>query len=82
MSSLTIDLPKDDAERLAELARRQGATPEAIAREAVRAKLDEESSWDTEVRAGIAEIDCGQSMTLADFEREMDEFVASLPARG
>jgi predicted transcriptional regulator len=82
MSSVTIDLPKDDAERLAELARREGATPEEIARDAVRAKLDEESAWDAEVRAGIAEMDAGQGMTLADFEREMDDFMAGLRARG
>jgi predicted transcriptional regulator len=82
MSSLTIELPQDEAERLAELAKREDATPEAIARDAVRAKLDEEAAWDAEVRAGIADMDAGAGMTLADFEREMDDFVRDLRARG
>ena len=35
-----------------------------------------------DVEAGLAELDSGVGMTLADFEREMDAFMAQLPARG
>ena len=82
MSSLTIDLPQEEADRLADLAKREGATPEALARDAVRARLSEEEAWDAEVRAGIAELESGAGMTLADFECEMDDFMHGLRARG
>jgi predicted transcriptional regulator len=75
MSSFTIDLPQDEADRLAELAKREGATPEAFARDAVRARLGEEAGWEAEVRAGLAELEVGGGMTLEDFEREMDDFM-------
>jgi predicted transcriptional regulator len=80
MSSLTITLPQDEAQRLAELAKREGATPEAVAEAAVRARLDEDACWEVEVKAGIADLDAGHSLTLENFEREMDEFMSALRA--
>lgn len=80
MSTLSVTLIEGDAERLAELAAREGVTPEQAAAAAVRARLDEDAAWRGEVAAGLAELDAGLGMTLADFEREMDAFVAQLPA--
>ena len=83
MSTVTINLPQADAERLAELAKREGATPEALAEAAVRARLDDDALWEGEVLAGLADLDAGRSLALDDFEREMDEFMSGLrQARG
>ena len=80
MSTLSVTQPKADAERLVEPAAREGATPEQVALAAVRARLEADAAWCGEVAAGLAELDAGVGMTLADFEREMDAFVAQSPA--
>lgn len=80
MSTVTITLPQAEAERLAELAKREGATPEAVVEAAVRARLDDDAQWEAEVQAGLADLDAGRSLTLEDFEREMDEFMNGLRA--
>lgn len=79
MTTLSIDLQRDDAERLADLAKREGVTPEALALDAVRARI-EDSAWRAEVEAGIAELDAGQGLSMDDFEREMDAFMRQLRA--
>lgn len=81
MSTLTVILAPAEAERLAELAKREGAAPEEIAAAAVRARLDEDAAWRGEIAAGLQELDAGAGMTLDDFEREMDVFVAGLRAK-
>jgi len=78
MSTLTITLPHEEAERLAELAKREGATPEALAAAAVRARLNEDALWEAEINAGIADLETGRSLSLEDFEKEMDEFMSTL----
>jgi hypothetical protein len=35
-----------------------------------------------EVEAGFAELDAGEAISIEDFEREMDAFMASLPLGG
>ena len=83
MTTLTITLPNDEAERLADLAKREGATPEAVAEAAVRARLDDDAAWEAQVKAGLADLEAGRTLTIDDFEREMDEFMSGLrPARG
>ncbi|MEJ0059038.1 MAG: hypothetical protein WDM79_05440 [Terricaulis sp.] len=81
MSDLTLTLASDDAQRLAELAAREGVTPEQLAEQAVRARLDEDAAWRAEVEAGLAELDAGKSMSFEDFEREMDTFMTELRAK-
>jgi predicted transcriptional regulator len=81
MSVVSVTLPDDDADRLAELARREGATPEQVGAAAVKARLDADAAARREIEAGLAELDAGQVLTLEDYEREMDAFVANLQAR-
>lgn len=78
MISFTIDLPQDEADRLVDLARFEGATPEAIVRDAVRARLDRDGGWVAEVQAGLGELEAGGAMTLKVFEREMDDFMRAV----
>lgn len=80
MSVISVNLPKADAERLAELAAREGETPESIAAAAVRARLDADANDRAEIQAGLAEIEAGAGMTLEGYEREMDAFMAELQA--
>jgi predicted transcriptional regulator len=79
MTTVSIDLEREEVERLAELAKREGKTPEALAADAVRSHLDD-AAWRAEVEAGMAEIDAGHSETFEDFEREMDAFMNQLRA--
>ena len=81
MSVVSVTLPEDDADRLAELARREGATPEEVAAAAVKARWDAVAAARREIEAGLAELDAGESVTLEDYEREMDVFMAELQAR-
>jgi predicted transcriptional regulator len=80
MSVISVKLPEADAKRLAELAAREGETPEAIAAAAVRERLDADSASRGEIEAGLAELDSGAGMTLDAYEREMDAFMADLQA--
>lgn len=81
MSVVSVTLPEQDAKRLAELARREGATPEEVAASAVKARLDADAAARREIEAGLAELDAGQALSLEDYEREMDAFMADLSAR-
>ena len=76
MSVISVKLPEGDAERLAELAAREGETPEAIAAAAVQARLDADARDRAEIEAGLAQLDAGEGMTLDAYEREMDAFMA------
>jgi predicted transcriptional regulator len=78
MSVVSVTLPEQDVERLAELARREGATPEAVAASAVKARLDADAAARREIEAGLAELDAGRALSLEDYEREMDAFMADL----
>jgi predicted transcriptional regulator len=78
MSVISLKLPEADAARLAELAAREGRTPESIAAAAVRARLDADAAARAEIEAGLAELDAGAGMTLEAYEREMDAFMAEL----
>lgn len=78
MSEISVKLAEADAKRLADLAARQGETPEAVAAAAVRERLDADAAARREVEAGIAELDAGAGMTLEAYEREMDAFMADL----
>ena len=80
MTTLSINLPSDEAERLAELAQREGKTPEAVALDAVRARIDGDAAWIADVEAGLAELESGAGVTMEDFEREMDAFMHQLRA--
>jgi predicted transcriptional regulator len=80
MSVVSVTLPEQDAKRLAELARREGATPEEVAA-AVKARLDTDAATRQAIEAGLAELDSGQALSLEDYEREMDVFVAGLQTR-
>lgn len=80
MSTLTLTLPRADAERLAELASRGGMTVEEAAAEAVRAQLDADSAARSEIEAGLAELDAGAGLSLEQYEREMDAFMIELRA--
>lgn len=83
MSTLSLTLPKADAERLAEIAAREGVSLEAAAAAAVKAQLDADAHGIEEIEAGLAELDAGRGMSLEAYEREMDMFMAQLtPARG
>mgnify|MGYP000988194770 CR=1 FL=1 len=81
MSVVSVTLPDEDAHRLAELARREGATPEEVAAAAVRARLDADAAARHEIEAGLADLDAGNAISLDDYEREMDAFMADLQAR-
>jgi predicted transcriptional regulator len=81
MSVVSVTLPDDDADRLAELARREGATPEEVATAAVKARLDADAAARREIEAGVAELDAGRGLSLQDYEREMDAFMADLQTR-
>lgn len=81
MSVVFVTLPEQDAERLAELARRVGATPEEVAASAVKARLDADAAARRDIEGGLAELDAGQGLSLEDYEREMDAFMADLSAR-
>jgi predicted transcriptional regulator len=80
MSTLTLTLPKTDAERLVKLAERDGVTVEEAAARAVRAQLDADAAARQEIEAGLAELDAGKGVSLEDYEREMDVFVNELRA--
>jgi predicted transcriptional regulator len=81
MSVISVKLPKADADRLAELAAREGQTPEDFAAAAVRDRLEADAAARREIEAGLAELDVGGGMTLEEYEREMDAFMAELQAR-
>ena len=81
MSILSVTLAEAESERLNELAAREGATPEQIALAALRARLDQDAADTSQIVQGLAELDSGQGMTNEDFEREMDAFMAQLPAQ-
>jgi predicted transcriptional regulator len=81
MSILSVTLAEAESERLKELAAREGATPEEIALAALRARLDQDAADTGQIMQGLAELDAGQGMTNEDFEREMDAFMAQLPAQ-
>lgn len=78
MRTLSVELPETDADRLADLAAREGVTPEQAAAAAVRARLEQDLAARQDVEAGLAELDAGKAMTLEAYEREMDAFMASL----
>jgi len=80
MSVISVKLPERDVERLAELAAREGETPEAIAAAAVQARLDADARDRAEIEAGLSQLDAGEGMTLDAYEREMDVFMAELQA--
>lgn len=80
MAVISVKLPEADAERLAELAAREGETPEAVAAAAVQARLDADARDRAEIEAGLAQLDAGEGMTLEVYEREMDAFMAELQA--
>ena len=80
MAVISVKLPEADAERLAELAAREGETPEAVAAAAVQARLDADARDRAEIEAGLAQLDAGEGMTLEVYEREMDAFIAELQA--
>lgn len=80
MSVISVKLPEGDADRLAELAAREGQTPEAVAAAAVQARLDADASDRAEIEAGLAQLDAGEGMTIEVYEREMDAFMAELQA--
>jgi predicted transcriptional regulator len=80
MSVISVKLLEADVKRLAELAAREGETPEAIAAAAVRERLDADAAAQGEVEAGLAELDSGAGMTLEAYEREMDAFMSDLQA--
>ena len=80
MSTLTLTLPRADAERLAQLAARTGMTLEEAAAEAVKAQLDADAAARMEIEAGLAEIDAGAGVSLDIYEREMDAFMNELRA--
>jgi predicted transcriptional regulator len=80
MLVVSLNLAEDDAKRLAELAAREGKTPEAVAAAAVRARLDADAASRKAIEVGLAELDAGAGMTLDAYEREMDGFMADLLA--
>ena len=80
MAVISVKLPEADAERLAELAAREGETPEAVAAAAVQARLDADARDRAEIETGLAQLDAGEGMTLEVYEREMDAFIAELQA--
>ena len=80
MAVISVKLPEADAERLAELAAREGETPEAVAAAAVQARLDADARDRAEIETGLAQLDAGEGMTLEVYEREMDAFMAELQA--
>lgn len=81
MSVVSVTLPEQDAKRLAELAHREGATPEAVAAAAVKARLDADAEARREIEAGLAELDSAKMLSLEDYEREMDTFMAGLQTK-
>lgn len=78
MSTISLKLAEADAKRLVELAAREGVTPEEAAVRAVKERLDADLAARREIEAGLSELDDGQGMTLADYEREMDAFMSVL----
>lgn len=81
MTTISFSLPDADAKRLAELAAREGLTPEEAVAAAVQARLDVEAREHREIEAGLAELDAGKGVSLAAYEREMDAFMASIRAK-
>jgi predicted transcriptional regulator len=81
MSVVHLNLTDQDAERLAELARREGGTPEGVAAAAVKARLEADAASRREIELGLAELDAGEGLSLEDYEREMDAYMAGLQAR-
>ena len=81
MSIVSVNLDDADAKRLTDLATREGQTPEAVATEAVRARLDADAAAQSAIEEGLAELDAGAGMTLEAYEREMDAFMADLRTR-
>jgi predicted transcriptional regulator len=83
MSTLTLNLPKVDADRLTEIAARQGISMADAAAAAVTAQLDADAAARAEIEAGLGELDAGQGLSLDAYERELDAFLKQLPpARG
>ncbi len=80
MSTLSLTLPKTDADRLAAVAAREGVSVEQATIAAVKAHLDADAADRAEIVAGLAELDAGQGMSLDQYEREMDAFIATLGA--
>lgn len=81
MTTLSVTLSTADADRLAELAKREGATPEQFATAAVQARLQDDAAWQAEIVAGLAELDRGEGVSMEQFEQEMDAYMADLRAR-
>jgi hypothetical protein len=46
----------------------------------VKAQLDANAATRREIEAGLSELDAAAVMTLYEYEREMDAFVAALQA--
>jgi predicted transcriptional regulator len=80
MSVVHLNLADRDAERLADLARREGATPEEVAAAAVKARLEADEASRRAIEAGLAELDAGEGLSLEDYEREMDAYMTKLQA--
>ncbi len=78
MSTIDLTLAPEEAAKLAEVAAREGVSPEALAAAAVRARLASEAEIEAMILAGFKEIDDGASRSLEDFEAEMDAFMAAL----
>jgi predicted transcriptional regulator len=81
MTTLSVTLSAAEADRLAELAKREGATPEQFATAAVQARLQDDAAWQAEILAGLAELDRGEGVPMEQFEQEMDAYMAGLRAR-
>lgn len=82
MTSIQLKLDDDEADKLAQIAAREGTTPEDLARRAVRASLASEAEIQEMIRRGFAQIEAGDSLTLEEFEAEMDRFMETLETDG
>lgn len=80
MTTFSITLPDEDAVRLAELAEREGASVEDVARAALKARLDADEIWRSEILVGLAEHDAAKGVPFEDFEASMNEFMGTLRA--
>jgi len=80
MTSIALKLEDDEAKKLAEIAAREGTTPEDLVRRAVRASLATDAERAEMIRRGFAQIEAGDCLTLEEFEEEMDRFMESLEA--
>lgn len=78
MSALTINLSDDELRRLADIAAHDGMSLDALASDAVRARLAEEEAWDAQVREGLAEADSGALIDYETFRTEMSALLAKL----